>query len=279
MRGSGPVFRAVIRHCKRQVAEAQPEFVGVGICGAFVKRRPNRRKHRSLQPRRRFAVLSQRRLHVHRGNGMISVKLDVVFPAPDHLHRLSRLLRNYRCFHCKVGKRFPAKRAAQQRDVHRHIFFSHTHRCGDCVPCPYWTLRRRPSLHFSVAIVGQRRRRLHRRVRQQGRVILRFHDLPALRKRRIHVANFPHHFSRLPRCLLQLLFVSVRVKYFVWALLPLYFQLFPPLHRRPGIVCHHRDSAERLKRDRRFERVNRHRAFHSRYGARRRVIHRLHLAP
>ena len=60
-------------------------------------------------------------------------------------------------------------------------------------------LRARPDVHFPVAKFRQRRRRLHRRVRQQRRVIFRFDDLAALSKLRVHIADVAENLPRFPR--------------------------------------------------------------------------------
>ena len=199
-----PVFRSMIRNRIRQVAEAQPELARIRIHGFRIKRRSNRRKHRALQPRRRLSVRAQRRFHVHRRNRVIRIELDVVFPAPNHLHRLPGLLCKNGRLHCEIRKRFSAERASQQRDVHRHILFLSPDSRGNRVACPHRTLRWSPHFHFAVTVNRESRRRFHRSMRQQRRIIFRFHNLPALRERRVHIADFAHHFARLPRRFRQL---------------------------------------------------------------------------
>ena len=135
-----PVFRPLIRNRKRHVAESQSDLPRVRILCRIVKRRSNRRKHAALQPCRRHSIRAQRRLEIHRRHRMERIKLDVVFPAPDHLHRLPRLLRKHRRFHDEIRKRFPPKPAAQQRHVHRHIFFLHVPplpATASCAPCGF----------------------------------------------------------------------------------------------------------------------------------------------
>ncbi len=268
----------MIRYRIRQVRESQPQFIRCRIHRVRVKRRSDRRKHRALQPSRRFPICSHRRLHVHRGNRMIRIKPDVVLARPYHLYRLSSFLRQHRRFYCKIWKRLPPKRPAQQRYIHCHIFFLRAHRLRDRIARAHRALRRHPCFHFSVAIHRQRRRRLHRSMRQQRRIIFRLYNLSALRKPLVHIPNFPDHFTRLPRRLFQFLAVRPGVKDLVRAFVPFYFQLLPPLHRRPRAVRQYRNAAQRLHIYRRLERGNRLRRLHSADRERLFVIHRLHRA-
>ncbi len=134
------IFRAKVCHGERRIRKAQPQFPRIGIVFAFLKRGTNRRKNGSLQPRRGLSIGSECRFHVHRRHGMIDVKLDIVFPAPDHLHGLSRFFREHCCFHREVRKRLPAESATQQRHVYRDIFLLQAHGLRDRVPRSLWIL-------------------------------------------------------------------------------------------------------------------------------------------
>ena len=276
MRRGRPVFGTVIRNREREVREAQSQFTRVRINRIGIERRPDRRKHGALQPGGWLSIRAQRGLHVHRRNGMVRVKLDVILAAPDDLHRLPGFLREYRRFHRVIRERFPSKCAAQQGNVYRDVFLLRPHGCGDGIARAHGALRRRPSLYFSVAVNRQRRRRLHRSMRQQRRVILGFDDFSALRKRGVHVSYIPHDFSGLSRGLLQFPAIRGGVENPVRALFPIDLQFSSSLHCRPGIVCKHGHAAERLKQNRRFESVDGGRLFYTRNSQRGLVVQRFH---
>ena len=63
-------------------------------------------------------------LHVHGGRRVEVVELNVVFAAPDDLHRLADLLRKQRRFGDVIGFRLASEAAAQQRDVADDVVFA-----------------------------------------------------------------------------------------------------------------------------------------------------------
>src|SRR5258708_5575414 len=209
---------------------------------------------------------------------MIRVEPDIVLARPHHFHRLSGFLGQHRRFHGKIRKRFPPKRAAQQRDVNGHILFLCAHCLRNRIPRALRILRWNPRFHFPIAINRQRRRRFHRSVRQQRRIIFRLNHLSVLCERFVYVPDFPDNFPWLPRRLFQLFAIRSRIKNFVRALVPFHLQLLSPLHSRPRAVRQHGDSAQRLHIDRRLVSRNRLGFFHAAHRQRLFVIHRLHRA-
>src|SRR5271167_238039 len=112
MRRSRSILRALIRDGEREITEAQPDFVGVGILSLGVERRHDRGKHAALQPRRWFSIRTERYLEIHRRHRMECVELDIVLAAPNDLHGLARFLRKHRSFHNEIRERLASERSA-----------------------------------------------------------------------------------------------------------------------------------------------------------------------
>src|SRR5260221_14591460 len=127
-----------------------------------------------------------------------------------------------------------------------------------------WILRRSPNCGFAVSIVCQRDHWLHRRVRQKRNVVVSFIDLSAFGKDSIRVPNAAHYLARIVGSRPQLVLVLIRVVRFVRSVVPRNVQFLAALKCRPGVIGNNRDPAQRLKRWRRLERINRNRLPHAR---------------
>ena len=208
-----------------------------------------------MQPRRRLAAAVHRRLVIDRRRRVVVVEVDVVLARPDHLDRLAELFRQHGRFRAVVGLRFPAEAAAEQRHVTGDVLLVDAHRGGHRLLHRLRILRRRPDGDLAVAEFGDRRRRLHRRVRRQRRVVGGFEDLAAFGELRVDVAEIAEHLARLLRGRQQLFLERLRLEDAVRAVVPFDLELAPPLERRPRAVGDHGDAAERLEEVRRLERV------------------------
>ena len=147
-----------------------------------------RRLHDALLPCRRRAIGVERRPHPDVGDRPVVVVLDVVFPAPHHLHRRADLLRRFHGVSDEVALAAPAETAAHVRRVHEHLVLRqarHRHR---------HLLRHRLRLRRQVDVaavggdVGGAVHRLHAGVGQVGRLEHALDRLGALGERRVEVA-------------------------------------------------------------------------------------------
>ncbi len=98
----GSILGAMIRNVEWQVVPAQAHFI-ISVLGVHIEGGADRRIGGALQPGRRLAVRSNRRLHIHGGDRVEEVELDVVFTGPDNLHWLAELFRENGCFRDLVG--------------------------------------------------------------------------------------------------------------------------------------------------------------------------------
>ena len=277
MRHRLPVFRLEVRHLERHHAPSHRHLASPAVNLGRIERRPDRREHRPLQPRCRLARIVERGLHVHSGNRMEVIELDVVFAAPDHLHRLAGFLREHRGLDRIVRLRFAPKPSAQERNVTGDVLLLQAERLSYLFLHALRILRRRPHRHLLTLHVSDGDRRLHGSMRQMRREVLCLHDLAALGKLSIRIAHSVHDLSRLARRLLQFLLIFSRVVRSVAPVVPLNLEILPAFERGKRVVSDHRHATQRLKRMGRFKRIDRNCLLHSDHFQSRGVINRLHL--
>ena len=186
---AGPFSGAEVRHVVGQVHQAELELDAHRVLRRGVERRRDRREHRALQPRGRPPAAVNGGLVIHRRGAVVVVELDVVLARPDDLDRLAELLRQDRRLGAVVRLRLAAEAAAEQRDVAGDVLLVDAERLGHGLLHGLRILRRRPHRDLAVAELGHRRRRLHRRVRRQRRVVHRLEHLAALRELGVDVAD------------------------------------------------------------------------------------------
>ena len=261
---AGPFSARMFGTSYGRSVEPEIELEAERLARARRERRGDRRKRRPVQPRRRLAAAVDRRLVIHRRRRVVVVETDVVFARPDHLDRLAELLRQHRRFGAIVRLRLAAEAAAEQRHVAGDVLLVDAQRRRHRFLHRLRILRRRPDRDLAVLEFGHRRRRLHRGVRRQRRVVGRLEHLAAswrTRRRRCRGCGRP-----CPACWTVAISCFLNAsdsKRAVRAVVPLDLQLPAPLERRPGVVGDHRDAAERLEQMRRLERVERHRLLHA----------------
>ena len=217
-----------------------------------------------MQPRRRLAAAVDRRLVIDRRRRVVVVEADVVLARPDHLDRLAELLRQHRRFRRVVRLRLAAEAAAEQRDVADDVLLVDAERRGHRVLHRLRILRRRPDRRLAVAEFGDRRRRLHRRVRRQRRVVGGLEHLAALGELGVDVAEIAERPCPAVCTVASICFLNASDSNAPCA--PSFHSTFscsPALERRPRAVGDHRDAAERLEQVRRLERVERDRLLHA----------------
>ena len=110
-------------------------------------------------------------------------------------------------------------------------------------------------------------------------VVVPFIYLAAFDKHRIRVTDIAHYFAWIVRGRAQLVLVLVRVKGFVWSVVPGDVQLFAALKRRPRVIRNHRDAANRLKSRRLLEWIDRNSLMHASDLQGFLVVVRFHFAP
>ena len=106
-------------------------------------------------------------------------------------------------------------------------------------------------------------------MRQMRSEVFRLDNLAALGELRVRIAHRVHHFPRLARRLLQFFLIVGGVVRRVAPLSHSILRLLAPFECGKGVVRNHRHSAQRLKRVRRFERIDRNRLLHADYFQRR----------
>ena len=107
------IFGAMIGKVEGQIDPSLAQVASVSVGGIQREGRTDGRKHGALQPGGRLSLFVQRGLHVHGGDGVIVVELDVVFAAPHHLDRLAEFLRQEGGLGRVVRLRFAPEAAAQ----------------------------------------------------------------------------------------------------------------------------------------------------------------------
>ena len=182
------------------------------ILGGDIVLRSDGRKHAALQPSRGPALFVRRRLHVHGRHGMIKVEANVVFAAPNHLHRLAQLLGENGRFRDVIRFRFASETAAQQRHVASDVRRLDAQGLRDGILHGLRILRRRPRLHFAVLEFRDGNRRLHGSVRQMRHIIFGLVHLRRILERGIHVAIVARHLAGLARGLPQRFLVRHRIE-------------------------------------------------------------------
>ncbi len=137
----------------------------IAIDRIHVKNGGNRRKNRSLQPRRRLAVRAQNCFHVHRSDGVVIVELNVVLSGPDHLHRPAHFLGQNRSLRNVIGLRLAPESPAEQCYMANYIFLRDAQLFRDDVLHGLRILRRGPQCRFAVFEFREGNQWLHRSVR------------------------------------------------------------------------------------------------------------------
>src|SRR5713226_3730789 len=87
VRRSRAIFYAKIGDVVRHIRPALLQMTGITINGVDVKDRGDGRKDGALQPSCGFSLCIDGRLHVHGGDGIVVIELDVIFTRPNHLYR------------------------------------------------------------------------------------------------------------------------------------------------------------------------------------------------
>ena len=179
-------------------------------------------------------------------DGVVEVVLDVVLARPHHLHRRTvHRLGQKRGLDREVALRLSAEAAAKQRLVHDRLLWLDAERFGDVVARAARALQRRPDLPFAAALAGRGGRRLHRRMREMRRVVVRRDDLFGGLQRLINVAYVALHLARLAHVGFQLGLVGRGIVGLVRSVVPNDLERFAALHRRPSVLGDHGDAAER----------------------------------
>ena len=199
-------------------------------------------KNAALQPRggTSFGVGSS--LHVHAGDAVIVIEVQIVFAAPSHFDGLTDFLRKKRGFGHVIRFRFSSETSAQKRDMAGDIFFVYSKCFRYDVLCGLRILHRGVSQHFAILEFGYRGGRFHGCVGEQRYVVRRFVNFGSARELSIHVARIAHHFAGLAGGIQQLLFVGFRFVGCVGTEIPFDLQLLAGLHRGPGIIGDHRNT-------------------------------------
>src|SRR5262249_39872917 len=275
---SGSIFDPKVGDIVRYVGPALLKMRGITVHSVCVKDRSNGRKDRSLQPCGGNSFGIQCRFHIHRRNRVKVVEPDVVFAAPDHLHRLTSFLRENSRFRDIIGLGLSAEASAEKCHVADDIFFRDTQLLRDDRLRSLRILRGRPRRDFAVLKFRSSYHWLHGSVRQKRNVILCLEELTSLCKLSVRVADIADNFPRLPRGCVKLVLVLIRVVGCVRSVVPLYLEFLSPLESSPSVVRDHRDSTQRLETRWRLERIDGNCLMNSCYFQRFTIIHRLDLS-
>ena len=174
------------------------------------------------------------------------VELQVVLARPHDLHGLADLPGEQRRFGGVVRLGLAAEAAAEERDVTGHVGRRDAQRRADGVLHRLRVLRAGPDLRLAAAHLGDRHRRLHRRVRQHRRVVRRL-VRRAGADRRVDVALLAHDPAGRLDDVHQRRAERGRVERRIRTRRPGRRQRLAALHRRPRARADHRDAAERLE--------------------------------
>ena len=117
------IFDAEIWQIVRIIGPALLQMGRIPIDCIYIKNGRNRWKDRSLEPCGWLAVGAQSRFHIHGRYSVIIVKLDIVFPCPNHLHRPAHFFGQNRGLRHVIGLRLAPESPTEKRDVANHIFF------------------------------------------------------------------------------------------------------------------------------------------------------------
>ncbi|SST12513.1 Uncharacterised protein [Acinetobacter baumannii] len=201
-----------------------------------------------MQPSLRQPVGAEHGLQaLHRDRVEIG-EMQVVLAGPLHAQvATGERLGQDRRFQHEVGLGLAAETAAEQGHVDRDLVERQFQALGDALAGHLRRLGRGPDLAGAVLVPGGGDRRFHRRLGQVRQVVLGLDDIPAPGEQRRGIAAVAHHLARLARGLFQLLAVGHRVVAAVDPGVPLDHQRLAPLDRRPGVLRHHGDPAQRLE--------------------------------
>ena len=140
----------------------------------------------------------------------------------------------------EVGLRLAAEAAAEERHVDGDVLLLQPEALREPRARRLRRLHAGPGLALAVLDAHQRRRRLHRRLREVRDVVLRLDALCGLCHRAIHVALLAHDLARPARRALELGAVGVGRIGGVRAVVPDDLELVAALHRRPGVAWRRR---------------------------------------
>src|SRR5258708_12512979 len=156
----GPIFGTVVGNIEWKIVPSQAHLIeSIGCRG--VKGRTDRRIHCALQPRSWLAIRPNRGLHVHSGDGVEEIAVNIVFAAPDNFDRLAKLFRKNGSFRHLIWFRLAPEATTQQRDMASHIFFLDAEHARDSLLYPLRILPPPPSHHPSLPILAYPDRPLH----------------------------------------------------------------------------------------------------------------------
>ncbi|MNX86491.1 hypothetical protein D3C86_1183770 [compost metagenome] len=242
------VFQANVGNRVGHVGEAHAQLESRLVIHARREQRGDARRHRAVQPTGRQAILVQAGLEVFRRHGVEVGTMDVVFTGPLHPHRFARefLGENGR-LDDEVRLGLATETAAQQRHVERDVIERQTEALTDSCAGDLRRLARPPGFAHAVLVAGDGDHWFHRRLRQVRQVVGGFQRTVGAAHDFVDVAGVAHHFAGLEGRSLQFLAVGDRVVAGIGAVIPLDFQCLTALDRRPGIVRHHGNAAQRLK--------------------------------
>ncbi len=191
--------------------------------------------------------------HVHGRDGVIVVKVDVVFASPDNFDGLAELLRQDGSFGAEVRLRFAPEPAAQQRDVADYILLVDAQSRRHRILRRLRILDRRPEDTLAVLEVGNGHFRLHGGVGEVRDIILSLQGFGRGGKALVDVAHVSNYLARLACGGLQLLLVFRRGVAGIRARIPNNFQFFAALKGSPSVVGNDGNATQRLKGMRRPE--------------------------
>ena len=244
--GAGTVLDAQVGESVRDFGESLIRLPSA----VFFLRVPERsdwRKRRAHQDRRRQAVAADAGFEVLRRRGVEVVELEVVFAAPDDLHRLADLLGEQRRFDHVVRLRFAAEAAAEQRYMAGHVGLGDAERIGHGFLNGLGVLRRRPRHDLAVSELRDCRRRFHRGVRQHPGVVRGFMRFRRARERLVDIADVSQRLLRRLHGCEELLAERLRIERGVGAVAPRDVERLPALKRGPAVVGDDRRAAKRLE--------------------------------
>ena len=241
----GPArLHANVRELVRHVGDAQRQLaVGVELLPGR-KRRVDGRRRNAMSPRAHLPFRVQRRLEALHRHRVRKARLDVVLARPHHLHGRARLLAQPRRFGNEIGLRLAPESAAEERRVHRHVLLGDLEHCADGVARALRVLRAGPRLAAVALHDGQRRRRLHGRLRQMRRVILGVESLFRASQGGCGIADVAHLVPRAANGRLEFLAVCRRVVAVVRTRAPGDHELLASFNSGPGAAGDHRHAAQ-----------------------------------
>ena len=206
--------------------------------------RRDARKHSAVQPGDSAAAGVEPRFQVLRRDGVIVAVMHVVVARPQDFHRRPDFAGQERRLHDEVGLRLAAEAPAEQRHVHADAIARDAEHLGERIAGPLRILGRGPHFAVTVGDDGERRRRLHGRVREVRHVVIGRHPPGRPTEGGIHVPFVADHLARPRRGRLELRAIRRRVVGAVRAVVPGDLELGASLNRRPGVPGHYGHAAE-----------------------------------